>query len=47
MGLLDVIIDYTIKDGAFTHISAGLMRTCRKIAKGEVFVLKSIWDNVK
>ena len=45
MGLLDVIIDYDITDGAFNHISAGLMRTCRKIAKGEVFVPKSIWDN--
>ena len=45
MGLLDVIIDYDITDGAFNHISAGLMRTCRKIAQGEVFVPKSIWDN--
>lgn len=45
MGLLDVIIDYKITDGAFHHISAGLMRTCRKIAKGEVFVSKSVWDN--
>ena len=45
MGLLDVIIDYDITDGAFNHISAGLMRTSRKIAQGEVFVPKSIWDN--
>jgi 2-methylaconitate cis-trans-isomerase PrpF len=45
MGLLEVIIDYDITDGAFNHISAGLMRTSRKIAKGEVFVSKSIWDN--
>ena len=45
MGLLDVIIDYDITDGAFNHISAGLMRTCRKIAQGEVFVPKSTWDN--
>jgi 4-oxalomesaconate tautomerase len=47
MGLLDVIIDYDITDGAFNHISAGLMRTCRKIARGKVFVSKSIWDNTK
>jgi len=46
LGLMDVVIDYKI-DGAdvFNHISAGVVRTCRKIAQGKVFVSKSIWEN--
>ncbi|WP_273508529.1 4-oxalomesaconate tautomerase [Planktotalea frisia] len=44
MGLMDVLIDFEMKDGAFHHTSAGLVRTCRKLASGEVFIPRSIWD---
>ncbi len=38
MGILDVVMDYR-RDGAeFDVISAGLVRTARKLASGEVFV---------
>jgi len=39
-----VLIDFEIRDGAFHHISAGLVRTCRKIAAGDVFIPSSVWD---
>ncbi len=45
MGMMDVIIDYTLSDGIFTHKSAGLVRTCRKLAEGNLFVPKSVWQN--
>lgn len=47
LGLMDVVIDYEIDgaDNVFNHISAGVVRTCRKIAQGKVFVSKSIWEN--
>ncbi len=38
MGTMDVIVDYTLTDGTFVHTSAGLTRTCRKLASGQVFV---------
>ena len=38
MGTMDVLVDYEITaDGAFIHHSAGLIRTARKLASGEVF----------
>ena len=43
MGTMDVIIDFDLADGDFVHKSAGLVRTCRKIAQGSVFIPKSIW----
>ncbi len=43
MGLMDVLIDFEIRDGAFHHASAGLVRTCRKLAAGEIFVPASAW----
>ena len=46
MGLMDVIVDYTQSQGGFTHISTGVVRTCRKLAEGRVFVPRSVWDGV-
>lgn len=43
LGEMDVVVDYDITDGEFTHHSAGLIRTCRKLAQGEVFVPSSLW----
>lgn len=43
MGLMDVLVDFEIAEGAFVHKSAGLVRTCRKLAEGQVFVPQSIW----
>lgn len=44
MGLMDVLVDFDIADGAFVHKSAGLVRTCRKLAAGHVFVPKAVWS---
>lgn len=44
MGLMDVLVDYEMHNGSFSHKSAGLIRTCRKLAAGEVFVPSAIWD---
>ena len=38
MGKMNVVVDYDIVDGVFKHHSAGLIRTCRKLAEGQVFV---------
>jgi 2-methylaconitate cis-trans-isomerase PrpF len=42
-GQLDVIIDYEIGPEGFKLKSAGLIRTARKLAEGEVFVPSRIW----
>lgn len=43
MGLLDVALDFRREGDSFEVISAGLVRTARKLASGEVFVPQSIW----
>lgn len=42
-GTIDVIVDYHLGAGGFALNSAGLVRTARKLAGGEVFVPRSIW----
>jgi 2-methylaconitate cis-trans-isomerase PrpF len=38
MGTMEVIVDYSIgHDGEFIHHSAGIKRTARKLASGQVF----------
>jgi 2-methylaconitate cis-trans-isomerase PrpF len=44
MGTMDVIVDYDMIDNDFEHKSAGLIRTCRKLAEGTVFIPKSVWS---
>lgn len=44
MGKLEVVLDYSLQDLAFNVISAGLVRTARKLAAGEVFVPMAVWD---
>ena len=44
MGVMDVVIDYDMTEDGFTHRSAGLIRTARKLAKGELFIPASIWQ---
>jgi 2-methylaconitate cis-trans-isomerase PrpF len=46
-GKMDVIIDFERKGGAFIHKSAGLVRTCRKLAQGHVFIPQSIWKGAQ
>ena len=41
MGEMVVMIDYEIENGVFQHKSAGLIRTCRKLAKGQLFIPSS------
>jgi 2-methylaconitate cis-trans-isomerase PrpF len=43
MGILHVSVDYKRDGSAFELTSAGLVRTARKLASGEVFIPKSVW----
>ncbi|OED40114.1 isomerase [Chromatiales bacterium (ex Bugula neritina AB1)] len=43
MGLMDVIVDFDLTDSQFTHKSAGVVRTARKLASGELFIPGSVW----
>ena len=43
MGILEVLMDTRSDGDSFEVISAGLTRTARKIAAGEVFVPASVW----
>lgn len=45
-GVIDVTVDYDDSDG-FTLHSAGLLRTARLLARGEVFVPRSVWDGTR
>jgi 4-oxalomesaconate tautomerase len=47
MGKMDVIVDFKMNGTEFNHISAGLIRTCRKIAEGLVYVPNEIWKGEK
>ncbi len=42
-GQIDVLVDYEITDAGFTINSAGLVRTARKLAAGDVFVPAAVW----
>lgn len=42
-GSIEVLVDYEIGASGFTINSAGLVRTARKLAAGEVFIPASIW----
>ena len=44
MGSMDVIIDFSIRDGKFYHSSAGIIGSCRKLAKGDVFIPSDVWS---
>ncbi|NKB49042.1 MAG: 4-oxalomesaconate tautomerase [Alphaproteobacteria bacterium] len=41
-GAIDVLVDYRLDDG-FEIISAGLLRTARKLAEGQLFVPARVW----
>ena len=43
-GTIDVVVDFENAATGFELKSAGLVRTARKLAAGEVFVPKVIWD---
>lgn len=42
MGEMDVLIDYEMQNCRFIHKSAGLIRTARKLAQGDLFVPASL-----
>jgi len=42
-GKIDVLVDYGQTEAGFQVKSAGLVRTARKIAAGEVFIPTSVW----
>lgn len=43
-GLIDVMVDHDLSNESFKLKSAGLVRTARKLAAGEVFVPSRIWS---
>ena len=45
-GSIDVVVDYAQTDAGFQVKSAGLIRTARKIATGNVFIPTSVWAGV-
>ena len=42
-GTIDVAVDFEITDGRFDLRSAGLVRTARLLARGEVLVPRRVW----
>ena len=42
MGMLEVVLEYAVDGGSFDVVSAGLVRTARKLAAGEVFVPRRV-----
>jgi len=42
-GAIDVVVDYDLTDDGVAIKSAGLTRTARKLASGQVFIPKSVW----
>ena len=44
MGKLDVLMDVRSDGDSFEVVSAGLTRTARKLAAGEVFVPRQVWE---
>lgn len=42
-GSIDVAVDYTQSDAGFQVNSAGLVRTARKLAAGNIFIPTSVW----
>ena len=42
-GQFDVVVDYEKEAGGFKLISAGVVRTARKLAEGNVFIPSSVW----
>ncbi|MEM9210782.1 MAG: PrpF domain-containing protein [Pseudomonadota bacterium] len=42
-GIIEVVTEYEMDGESFHHISGGLTRTCRLLARGEVYVPSSVW----
>lgn len=43
-GTIDVVVDYDLTDDGLVIKSAGLIRTARKLASGDVFIPASVWS---
>ena len=43
-GKLDVLLDYRIENEEFTPVSAGIVRTARKLADGNIYIPASVWS---
>ena len=44
-GSIDVLAEYDLSDDGFILISAGLIRTARNLADGNLYIPASIWGN--
>lgn len=43
-GTMEVVVEYETGDGEFKLHSAGILRTARKLADGNVYVPKNVWE---
>ena len=43
-GVLDVSVDFECDDNGFRPLSAGVIRTARKLADGYVYVPRQVWS---
>ena len=43
-GVIDVLVDFS-NEGGFTLNAAGLVRTARKLADGNIYVPRSVWQS--
>lgn len=43
-GKIDVVVDYRLEKNKFTPLSAGIVRTARKLADGRVYVPPTLWE---
>ena len=47
LGMIEIVTEYENTEEGFKHISGGLKRTARLLARGEVMVPTDIWDGSK
>ena len=45
-GTIDVLVDYALGEAGFEVKSAGLVRTARKLAEGQVFIPRTVWAGI-
>lgn len=47
LGVIELVTEYEISEEGFNHVSGGLTRTARLLARGEVMVPTHVWDGTK
>ena len=44
MGQMDVLVDYSIEQGKFELVSAGILRTARLLMRGDIMIPSAVWE---